>query len=207
MPNIGLTPNNCFFRCLKSQRIVSDVRQYQPTTNTQTIPLQQHELNRTTQTYTHTYTHNTTYETKTRHHTHTHQSFPLTPDAPPSNPTSSVALGLGLPPSFFAERFRGSPTQLYRIFNYPDHKAATPDTARLASGAVLPPEDLWGVREHSDMGCLTILLQDDAGGLEVQDPRHYDGGCGWVSASVWRAACGACLIVEGCEDRMACCSA
>ena len=41
---------------------------------------------------------------------------------------------------------------LFRIFNYP------------------PPADpaLWGVGEHTDYGLLTILLQDDAGGLEVK---------------------------------------
>lgn len=46
---------------------------------------------------------------------------------------------------------------LFRIFNYP------------------PPADptLWGVGEHTDYGLLTILLQDDAGGLEVKSRSRW----------------------------------
>ena len=32
----------------------------------------------------------------------------------------------------------------------------------------------WGVREHTDYGLLTILLQDDTGGLQVRSPT------GWI---------------------------
>src|SRR5207244_2322808 len=48
---------------------------------------------------------------------------------------------------------------LFRIFNY-------------------PPDDRqgWGVGEHSDYGLLTILKQDDSGGLEVKAPG------GWIAA-------------------------
>jgi isopenicillin N synthase-like dioxygenase len=46
---------------------------------------------------------------------------------------------------------------LFRIFNYP------------------PPSDpsFWGVGEHTDYGLLTILLQDDAGGLEVKSRSRW----------------------------------
>ena len=66
---------------------------------------------------------------------------------------SAVALGLGLPPGYFRERFSDRPTILFRLFNYP---------------CGLGTEDQpWGVQEHTDMGFLTILLQDHIGGLEV----------------------------------------
>jgi isopenicillin N synthase-like dioxygenase len=65
---------------------------------------------------------------------------------------AGLALSLGLEESYFADRLTGEPLTLFRIFNYP------------------PPADptLWGVGEHTDYGLLTILLQDDAGGLEVK---------------------------------------
>jgi isopenicillin N synthase-like dioxygenase len=73
---------------------------------------------------------------------------------------AGLALGLGLEESYFADRYTGEPLTLFRIFNYP------------------PPRDpaLWGVGEHTDYGLLTILLQDDAGGLEVRSRSR------WVAA-------------------------
>ena len=62
---------------------------------------------------------------------------------------AGLALSLGLEEPYFADRLTAEPLTLFRIFNYP------------------PPADpsLWGVGEHTDYGLLTILLQDDAGGL------------------------------------------
>ncbi len=73
---------------------------------------------------------------------------------------AGLALSLGLEESYFADRYTGEPLTLFRIFNYP------------------PPRDpaLWGVGEHTDYGLLTILLQDDAGGLEVRSRSR------WVAA-------------------------
>jgi isopenicillin N synthase-like dioxygenase len=73
---------------------------------------------------------------------------------------AGIAQSLDLEESYFAERYTGEPLTLFRIFNYP------------------PPSDptLWGVGEHTDYGLLTILLQDDAGGLEVRSRSR------WVSA-------------------------
>src|SRR4051812_42598128 len=73
---------------------------------------------------------------------------------------AGLALSLDLPESYFADRCTGDPLVLFRIFNYP------------------PPADpgLWGVGEHTDYGLLTILLQDDAGGLEVRSQSR------WVAA-------------------------
>jgi isopenicillin N synthase-like dioxygenase len=74
---------------------------------------------------------------------------------------TGVALGLGLTDTWFGDHLTGDPTILFRIFRYP------PDPGRAGDG--------WGVAEHTDYGLLTILLQDEHGGLEVRG-RH-----GWIS--------------------------
>jgi isopenicillin N synthase-like dioxygenase len=82
---------------------------------------------------------------------------------------SAIARGLGLPDDWFATYLTADPTVLFRIFHYP----ATPD----AGGAGQPTgERAWGVAEHTDYGLLTILRQDDTGGLEVRTPT------GWTDA-------------------------
>ncbi|HXH19251.1 MAG TPA: 2-oxoglutarate and iron-dependent oxygenase domain-containing protein [Chitinophagales bacterium] len=62
-----------------------------------------------------------------------------------------IAMSLGLQPSYFHDRCTADPLILFRIFHYP------------------PPSrpQQWGVGEHTDYGLLTILKQDDAGGLQV----------------------------------------
>jgi isopenicillin N synthase-like dioxygenase len=70
-----------------------------------------------------------------------------------------LALGLGLEESYFADRYTGEPLTLFRIFNYP-----------------VPPTDdglVLGVGEHTDYGVLTILAQDDAGGLQVRSRSRW----------------------------------
>jgi isopenicillin N synthase-like dioxygenase len=73
---------------------------------------------------------------------------------------AGLALSLDLDESYFADHGTAEPLTLFRVFNYP------------------PPTDqtLWGVGEHTDYGLLTILLQDDAGGLEVKSRSR------WVAA-------------------------
>jgi len=71
-----------------------------------------------------------------------------------------VALALGLPPDWFAHELTADPTILFRIFSYPP--ASSDD------------EDEWGVREHTDYGLLTIVGQDDLGGLQVRSTL------GWI---------------------------
>jgi isopenicillin N synthase-like dioxygenase len=66
-----------------------------------------------------------------------------------------LALGLGLDQDWFARHLTADPTILFRIFHYPP----------------VHPEDGagdWGVAEHTDYGLLTLLLQDDSGGLQVR---------------------------------------
>ena len=50
---------------------------------------------------------------------------------------------------------------LFRIFHYPPQPA---------------DDDGWGVGEHTDYGLLTLLAQDDNGGLQVHTPD------GWIDA-------------------------
>jgi isopenicillin N synthase-like dioxygenase len=74
---------------------------------------------------------------------------------------SGIALSLGLPATYFVDRYTGDPFVLFRIFNYPSTTGG---------------DGGWGVGEHTDYGLLTLLLQDDAGGLEV---KTRDG---WIEA-------------------------
>jgi isopenicillin N synthase-like dioxygenase len=74
---------------------------------------------------------------------------------------TGLALSLGLEPAYFADRYTADPLTLFRIFHYPP----TPD----APGA----EPQWGVGEHTDYGVLTILKQDDAGGLQVKSQSQW----------------------------------
>ncbi|MGE0172560.1 MAG: isopenicillin N synthase family dioxygenase [Oligoflexales bacterium] len=77
---------------------------------------------------------------------------------------AGIALSLGLPRHYFVQRFTTDPTTLFRIFNYPKHIWEQ-------------NADEWGVREHTDMGFLTILLQDESGGLQA---KAKDGR--WIEA-------------------------
>ncbi len=76
---------------------------------------------------------------------------------------SALAQSLGLASDFFGAGLTREPLSLFRIFHYP----APRDEEE--AGA-------WGVGEHTDYGLLTILKQDDCGGLEVKTPA------GWLSA-------------------------
>jgi isopenicillin N synthase-like dioxygenase len=73
----------------------------------------------------------------------------------------AIAADLGLPPTFFADKFN-RPMATLRLLHYPpaDYNHGMP-----------------GAGEHTDYGSLTILLTDDVGGLEV---RRRDGA--WIKA-------------------------
>lgn len=71
-----------------------------------------------------------------------------------------VARALGLAGDYFERHYTAEPTVLFRVFHYP---AAEPGAG-------------WGVGEHTDYGLLTLLAQEEVGGLEVRTPR------GWVDA-------------------------
>jgi isopenicillin N synthase-like dioxygenase len=63
---------------------------------------------------------------------------------------TAIARSLELPADHFARTWMVEPTLLFRIFHYP------------------PAAEQWGVGEHTDYGILTLLYQDDIGGLEVK---------------------------------------
>jgi isopenicillin N synthase-like dioxygenase len=74
---------------------------------------------------------------------------------------TGVALSLGLDGDYFAAGYTADPTILFRIFHYPPSPATGID---------------WGVGEHTDYGLVTLLAQDDNGGLQVATPG------GWIDA-------------------------
>jgi isopenicillin N synthase-like dioxygenase len=74
------------------------------------------------------------------------------------------ALGLGLQESYFHDHGTREPLLLLRLFNYPSRTVP----------AGVPAA--WGVGEHTDYGLLTMLWQDDVGGLQVRTDS------GWVDA-------------------------
>ena len=57
-----------------------------------------------------------------------------------------------------------TPTIWLRLLHYPPQPPQAPD-------------DLYGSAPHKDFGCLTLLAQDDVGGLQVQTPSGH-----WVDA-------------------------
>lgn len=75
-----------------------------------------------------------------------------------------IALGLDLPASYFDDHGTRDPLLLLRFFNYPTRPVPPDVQAR------------WGVGEHTDYGLLTMLWQDDVGGLQVRTDQ------GWVDA-------------------------
>ena len=77
-----------------------------------------------------------------------------------------VALGLQMPADWFARTIAREPTCLFRIFHYPPI-----DIFRLPQDGISE----WGVAEHTDYGLLTILAQDDCGGLQVRMPGAVSG--------------------------------
>jgi len=59
--------------------------------------------------------------------------------------------------SYFVDRYTGEPSVRLRIFNYP------PAPRRAGIG-----EGQWGVAPHTDDGFLTLVRQDDVGGLQLR---------------------------------------
>jgi isopenicillin N synthase-like dioxygenase len=74
-----------------------------------------------------------------------------------------LARSLDLPATYFVPMFR-RPNAVMRLLHYPPH----PEQARF---------NQLGAGAHTDWGGITLLLQDDAGGLEVQ---NADGE--WIAA-------------------------
>jgi len=64
---------------------------------------------------------------------------------------ASIGRGLKVGEDYFVDHFTSDPTILFRIFNYPPSS-----------------EHTQGVGAHTDYGLLTILSQDDIGGLQIR---------------------------------------
>jgi isopenicillin N synthase-like dioxygenase len=73
------------------------------------------------------------------------------------------SVAVGEDPDFFG-RFFDPPSTTLRLIHYPPAPAVR-------------PEDLFGIHPHTDYGFLTILAQDDVGGLQL---RRVDGA--WIPA-------------------------
>jgi isopenicillin N synthase-like dioxygenase len=67
-----------------------------------------------------------------------------------------IAVSLGLEDSYFSDRYTTDPLILFRVFHYP------------ALSLEAASRSMWSVGEHTDYGFLTILWQDDSGGLQVK---------------------------------------
>lgn len=77
---------------------------------------------------------------------------------------AAIAQSLALPADYFHARYTADPLVLFRIFLYP---------SREVSAGV---DAVHGVGEHTDYGLLTLLRQDDVGGLQVHTRD------GWIEA-------------------------
>jgi isopenicillin N synthase-like dioxygenase len=77
---------------------------------------------------------------------------------------AAVAVSLGQPAGFFRSRY-AKRLQRTQLIYYPPQPPALGD-------------DQFGVADHTDFGCITLLWQDDIGGLEVLS-RSGD----WVAAT------------------------
>lgn len=80
-----------------------------------------------------------------------------------------IALSLDLPEAHF-EAIMQDPISIQRLLHYPPQNG-------------LPDKDLIGIGAHTDYGNLTILAQDDVGGLQVM---NRDGN--WVDGTPIRGA-------------------
>lgn len=78
---------------------------------------------------------------------------------------SAMALSLGLDPDFFAPSYRKR-LQRTQMIHYP------PQPAELGA-------EQFGVAPHTDYGCVTLLWQDDKGGLQVRDRATQQ----WIEAT------------------------
>ncbi len=77
-----------------------------------------------------------------------------------------ISLSLGLEADFFRQHYTYDPLCLFRIFHYP------------SVGERSVEDPAWGVGEHTDYGLLTILKQDEVGGLQIKTQDR------WIDAPV-----------------------
>ncbi|KAJ2975763.1 hypothetical protein NQ176_g5339 [Zarea fungicola] len=73
---------------------------------------------------------------------------------------TAVATGLDLPPDYFDRCHRGRQNQL-RLLHYPPFAAELLESGKADC-----------IAAHSDFGTLTLLFQDEVGGLEIEDQQN-----------------------------------
>jgi len=73
----------------------------------------------------------------------------------------AFCMGLDLPADFMQDDFAANHTGFIRLNYYP-----VADPLEASNGEKLPIADM-GIHHHTDAGALTVLLQDDVGGLQV----------------------------------------
>ncbi|KAJ7118265.1 thymine dioxygenase [Mycena epipterygia] len=71
----------------------------------------------------------------------------------------ALALGFGLPEEYFL-KYHTAPDNQLRLLHYPSVPSEDLESKKIAR-----------IGQHSDFGSITLLLQDDVGGLEVEDPN------------------------------------
>ncbi|WPO99315.1 2-oxoglutarate and iron-dependent oxygenase domain-containing protein [Pseudomonas sp. HR96] len=77
----------------------------------------------------------------------------------------AVAASLGIAEDFFVDKYHKRLQRTQMVY-YPEHPAQA-------------TEDQYGVAPHTDYGCITLLYQDDSGGLQVREL----GGQRWIDAT------------------------
>lgn len=89
-----------------------------------------------------------------------------------------ISLSLGLDASYFRDRYTHDPLILFRVFHYPPLRSPvfSKDGATEEPSSNKINNSQWSVGEHTDYGILTILRQDDTGGLQVKS------GSRWIDA-------------------------
>ena len=77
----------------------------------------------------------------------------------------AVAAGLGIEQDFFSSKYH-TPLQRTQMVYYPPHPP-------------MAEADQFGVAPHTDYGCITLLYQDNSGGLQVREL----GSNRWIDAT------------------------
>lgn len=77
----------------------------------------------------------------------------------------AVAVGLGIDEQFFADKYH-KPLQRTQMVYYPPHPA-------------MAEADVFGVAPHTDYGAITLLYQDNSGGLQVRELASQT----WIDAT------------------------
>jgi len=90
---------------------------------------------------------------------------------------SAMAIALGLGRSWFSENLTSDPLILFRIFRYPPLDDQVDNDSRVHNDDSVEGsknDSQWSVGAHTDYGLLTLLAQDDLGGLQVETAQ------GWI---------------------------